>query len=396
MKQIHVVTGLAFGDEGKGLIVDYLCSKSDPSNTIVVRYNGGHQAGHTVKIGDITHIHSNFGAGTLRGCPSYISEYCAVYPNTLYNEYIVLKSKGVSPVLYVDPDAIVCTPYDVAYNRISELRNNHGSCGLGVGATMKRHHESPYKFFARDLLNKQILTHRLSVISNQYYDSIFFKDNWTVEEVDQFQRIANDELQRFRVAVEDMFISNKIILKDFQSAVLPYGNIIFEGAQGVMLDEEYGFFPHVTYSNTTSQNAIQLISYLNLNESTTISAHHVTRCYQTRHGNGPMTSNAPVKLRNNQEETNVWNEHQKSFKTAILDSIILQYTLGIEHSLILNTGPADYIRNGCKFNLYMTCMDQLTTEDYNRARNQLESLGNQFRSDTYISIGPTAKDVAQI
>ncbi len=71
----RAVIGLGFGDEGKGVVTEYLCSQ-DPEHTVVVRFSGGQQAGHKVCKGDTEHIFSNFGSGTLSGCPTYWSEHC--------------------------------------------------------------------------------------------------------------------------------------------------------------------------------------------------------------------------------------------------------------------------------------------------------------------------------
>ena len=85
----QIVLGSLLGDEGKGITTDYLCKKN-PFGTIVVRFSGGHQAGHNVKIGKVSHVHSNLGSGTLRGVPSYFSEHCTFYPVTLENELRVI------------------------------------------------------------------------------------------------------------------------------------------------------------------------------------------------------------------------------------------------------------------------------------------------------------------
>ena len=69
-----VIIGLGFGDEGKGLITDYFCSKL--KNPLVIRFSGGHQVGHTVIYNDIRHMFSNFGSGTLRNIPTYWSKFC--------------------------------------------------------------------------------------------------------------------------------------------------------------------------------------------------------------------------------------------------------------------------------------------------------------------------------
>lgn len=102
------VIGLGFGDEGKGLFTDYLCSQS--ANPLVVRFSGGQQAGHTVVRDGIRHVFSNFCAGALQGAPSYFSKFCTIDPIGIVNELTVLLDKGVEPLLFIDTNCPVTTP----------------------------------------------------------------------------------------------------------------------------------------------------------------------------------------------------------------------------------------------------------------------------------------------
>src|SRR5574343_932195 len=106
---IKACIGLGFGDEGKGITVDYLASQSPDS--LVVRYSGGQQAGHTVCLNGIRHVFSNFGSGSLRGLPTYWSEHCTVDPVGIMNELNILTEQGINPILYIDGNAPVTTPY---------------------------------------------------------------------------------------------------------------------------------------------------------------------------------------------------------------------------------------------------------------------------------------------
>src|SRR5882672_8512401 len=131
----HIILGLGWGDEGKGFMTDYLCNEF--ANSVVVRFSGGPQAGHNVVIGDKSHVHASFGSGTLRGKVSMFSEHTTFYPPNMAREYDILRNH-CSPTLYIHPLAKLTTPYDVAFGRVRELALGHGSCGIGVGATMYR------------------------------------------------------------------------------------------------------------------------------------------------------------------------------------------------------------------------------------------------------------------
>src|SRR5262245_8541204 len=105
VKKAFIIVGLGFGDEGKGLATDYFCSRH--KNALVIRFNGGQQAGHTVffKSGR-KHIFSNFGAGSLRGVPTYWSKYCTFSPGFFLDELKLLK---ISPKFFIDKCCPVTT-----------------------------------------------------------------------------------------------------------------------------------------------------------------------------------------------------------------------------------------------------------------------------------------------
>ncbi len=259
-----IVVGLGFGDEGKGLVTSWLCSKV--KNPIVVRFNGGHQAGHTVVYNGKRHVFSNFGSGSLQDVPTYWSKYCTFDPVGALNELRVL-NKNLS--LFVDPDCPVVTPFDKIHNQAKERCNNHGSVGVGFGSTIERQ-EAYYKLHVRDFYYQEILFEKIKSIA-EYYE----------------QRDDSIECIKF---IEDIFIiRNKIRLHN--DLILNDYNPIFEGAQGIMLDQDYGIFPNVTRSNTTTKNALKMDRDNEI--------FYVTRSYQTRHGNGWMPNNgAFIKLIN--------------------------------------------------------------------------------------------------
>lgn len=332
-----IVVGLGWGDEGKGITTDYLCSKM-PEDTIVVRFSGGQQAGHTVMVNSIKHVFQNFGAGTLRGCPSYFSEHCTIYPNTIQIEKEKLMDIGIMPQLYVHPLARVTTPFDVAINKMREKKNKHGSCGLGVGATMKRNDETPYKMYAIDLLNKSTAMVKIASIRS-YYRKEISKDDLV-----EFDQYVSESFQ-YWISILDQLpfeIADYFFLKKFK-------NRVFEGSQGIQLDMSFGAFPHVTYGNTTSRNALEICNKLDIVDP---SIYYVTRCYRTRHGHGPMGtySGKVPKLINTQEEINVRNEWQGEFRIEEIDYDILNHSLEIDN--IFSSCPRIHK------NLVVTCLDQ--------------------------------------
>lgn len=351
MKTAQIVIGLGFGDEGKGITTDFL-AKQNPES-IVIRFSGGQQAAHTVMIGDKKHVHSSFASGALRGLPSYYSEHCTIHPVFLYNEKKELEELGGNTALHIHPLAKVTTPFDVWQNRNNIKNLDHGTCGKGVGATMKRN-EGPYKLFSIDLIApRQMLLEKLEKIA-YYYG--FLNESEIDEEVNHFLEVI-DEI--------------KWNISDY-SFLEKYSNLIFEGSQGILLDMDHGVFPNVTYANTTSKNAFEICQKLQIED---IEMYYVTRSYATRHGSGWMPNERELKLKNNEEETCVYNDFQREFRIGDLDYDLLNYSLKLD---------AAYSPNA-KRNLVVTCMDQLEKE------YEFQKLTTDF-NEIYGSFSPDSKD----
>ena len=105
----HIVVGANYGDEGKGLAVNYLAHKLN--DNIIVRFNGGAQAAHTVELHDGTrHIHHSLGSGTLAGSPTLLSEFFIVNPNA-FNQELIQFPRELTTV-YVHREAMLTTPFD--------------------------------------------------------------------------------------------------------------------------------------------------------------------------------------------------------------------------------------------------------------------------------------------
>lgn len=362
-----IVIGLGFGDEGKGLATDYLCSQS--KKPLVIRFNGGQQAGHTVATKDgKRHVFSNFGAGTLRGVPTYWSRFCTFSPTSMLREWTALDALNlpIAPRLLVDNLCAVTTHYDVLYNRILENERGgarHGSCGMGFGATVERHTLSPTRLFAQDLLFPEIVALKLGAIRQYYREKV--KNN-TVFDFDSLEHDAEDA--RFLQAVSQITPLSKNGILDFVNEQNIFDKrqkwaetFIFEGAQGVLLDMDFGFFPHVTRSNTTSQNAVSLLKKYDMNLDET-EIYYITRAYQTRHGEGPMTNQTDdLNLKNNALETNQYNAHQGDFRTSVLDADLLNYALRCDANF----------SHGLKKNLLVTCVDQVENQQIVFSKNKV-------------------------
>lgn len=342
---VSIVLGLGFGDEGKGRVVDWLCTTK--SRPLVVRFNGGHQVGHTVSIKDGTsHIFSNFGSGTLREVNTYYGEECVVDPVGLMKEEKILKDKGIIPVNIYHPNCRIVIPQDKYANISDEKNNYHGSVGVGFGRCIQRN-EDGYHIYMRDLGHINILIAKYQNIVKHYYS----KYTISMEEYAEF--------------LKGLYNLRKYALRDysiFNSATFlkRHTNIIFEGGQGIMLDQEFGYFPNVTRSYTTARNALDILKHIN--RDYTIDTYYVTRPYNHRHGEGPMAfPDVPIKLVNTYTESNKYNQHQGDFRVAPLDLDQIEYAIKCDRS-------NNYTTNSI---LCITCVDQIDT-DYIMAHIDLQ------------------------
>jgi len=316
------VIGLGFGDEGKGLVTDYLCRK-DPSPKLVFRFSGGHQCGHNVWNEKTSHIFCNFGSGTLVDCPTYWSRYCTFEPIGFIKEYTILKEKKITPKIFIHPDCRVTTPFDITANWNSD-EITHGTTGTGFFKTITRHKKIPLS--VADLFYATVLQMKLTTIKD-YYDGA------------PLEGYGTWEFNKAITTLQELIQKNIVVITD---RVPLFENIIFEGSQGLLLDQNIGFFPHVTPSNIGVTNILEMGYTLD-------SVYLVTRAYQTRHGNGPMTNeNLTLKIKA-PKETNQENRFQGKFRTSVLDLDLLEYAVN-----------KAFYGNHISRNIVVTCLDHLS------------------------------------
>jgi adenylosuccinate synthase len=341
-----IVTGMAFGDESKGALVDWLCATL-PDVSLVVRYNGGAQAAHNVVAEGKHHTFRQFGSGTLAGVPTFLSRYMMVEPMALAAESEELAALGVvNPLgmVTVDPDALLTTPIHVAVNRTREDargNNRHGSCGLGIGETTwydlaaRRNAAAgdvvegitvpsdvrAYAPRVGDCLNPRELRNKL-VELGRFYSPILRGSRHGFPPIDSMVEV-------YRAFAEAVHISES----GYLARMGRYGRLIFEGAQGVLLDEWRGFHPYTTWSTTTPDNAKTLLHEAGLPPAYVLGA---LRAYGTRHGAGPFPSETNDPQLVAAEQHNGLGEYQGAWRVGDLDMVLLRYAAAV-------AGPIDGI-----------------------------------------------------
>lgn len=317
---INIVLGAFFGDEGKGQCVNNLCTE----NSIVVRFSGANQVGHNVMHDNIQHCFRNFGSGTLKGVPTYWSDYCVCDLHTVLIEITELDKLGIAPKIIFSPFCELVTPFDVISQWNNKENRFHGTVGTGFKSTLDRI-KSGYSLTIFDATNLLVLREKVHNIGRYYYN--FVADVPTIN-IDDWILAVNRMANMFPLRHLD-YLNN-------------FRDLVFEGSQGILLDQKHGVMPFCTPSNTTSKNAFEIIQKLNRKEIPIIN--YVCRPYITRHGNGPLLTN--TRAFKADDENNQWNDFQRGLRGCDFDIELLKHSLNIDrlysgdawHHLIFSHG----------------------------------------------------------
>lgn len=293
--KVKVVTGANLGDEGKGMVAYSLAKEASSQNEKVlsILYNGGVQRAHTAN-GQIVHC---TGTGDLVGGTTYYDEHFVIDPIALW----LTETK-----VYIHPKCRVVLPCDVVRNREKEISRGslkHGSCGMGIFECVKRNKYDHLKLCAvdlRDVFSLYATVERLkNTLAGGVDDDVYNTDN--------FMRAAD-------------YVVRNCPMVELQQIVSDYDTLIFEGGQGLLLDQaNMGDFPYLTPSSVGSYNIHNTINSLNA-DSTDI--FYVSRSYMTRHGVGPMDAECTKDDINPAivDATNIRNEWQDDLRFGYIDT----------------------------------------------------------------------------
>ena len=275
-----VVIGAQWGDEGKGKIVDWLSERAD----VVVRFQGGHNAGHTLVVGDKTYKLSLLPSGIVRQKMSVIGSGVVVDPQALLDEIKVVTDQGVN----ISPETLILADnasliLDI-HRRIDKAREvirgekKIGTTGRGIGPAYE------------DKVARRAI--RVSDLNDSDNLLLKLKEQFSYHNI--FLREADEEIASVEEAYEYLQNLAPDILKFAQPVWRRLDEfrhmdkrILFEGAQGVMLDVDHGTYPYVTSSNTT---AGQAATGSGTGPTTIGYVLGITKAYTTRVGSGPFPS----------------------------------------------------------------------------------------------------------
>jgi len=268
-----VIVGAQWGDEGKGKIIDFLAKKVDA----VVRFQGGSNAGHTVVVNNEKFIFHLIPSGILHpGKKCIIGNGVVVDPKVLIAEIEDLKSRGIKvDDLYLSSQAHIVMPYHMEIERLEEEQRGEGKIG-----TTKRGIGPAYtdKIARRgirvaDLLERETLTQKLKInlefLKNFYGLNLSLKN--ALEEYLQYGRKLKRYITDTSMLVYELMREGK--------------NVLFEGAQGTLLDVDHGTYPYVTSSNPTAGG---VCTGVGIGPTRIDKVLGVAKAYVTRVGEGPF------------------------------------------------------------------------------------------------------------
>lgn len=277
-----IVLGAQWGDEGKGKMTDYLAENAD----VVVRFQGGNNAGHTVEVGDKQYKLHLVPSGILyKDKLNILGNGVVLDPKALFEEIKYLQDLGVSVSpenLIISDRAQLIMPYHKVMDGIKERargKRDIGTTGKGIGPCYTDKMERS-GIRVCDLMHKEVFKEKLSINIEDKNNIICKVYN---EEPLSFDKIYNDYME-----YADML---KPFVKD--SSVIVYNEIkdnkkvLFEGAQGTLLDIDYGTYPYVTSSSTIAGG---VCTGAGIGPTMVTNAVGIAKAYTTRVGKGPFVT----------------------------------------------------------------------------------------------------------
>ena len=318
-----VVLGAQWGDEGKGKMTDYLAEEAE----VIVRFQGGNNAGHTVEVGDKQYKLHLIPSGILHDNKlNIIGNGVVVDPKALFTEIDYLEKEGVKVTpnkLIVSDRAHVIMPYHKILDNLKEKargKNDIGTTGKGIGPCYTDKFER-CGIRICDLIDEEVFKEKLKEnieAKNKYIVNVLSGEELNYDEIlKEYLELA----ERLKPYVQDTSVRLHDEIKEDKT-------VLFEGAQGMLLDIDYGTYPYVTSSNTT---ACGVASGSGIGPTMITNAVGIAKAYTTRVGKGPF----PTELDNEIGEWIREKGHEygvttgRSRRCGWLDTVILKTTVRV-------------------------------------------------------------------
>ena len=383
MKKVSVVIGKNFGDEGKGLVTDLLCTGKQIS--LVIKHNGGAQAGHTVENEKGRFVFHQLSSGSFQRAHTL---WARTYFPDLYklgDEVCQFhEMAGCLPDILCDYRTPMVIIDDVLVNMALETmrgKNRHGSCGMGINESYVRT-SAGFGITVADALAGSAcsLAVKLKEIRKEYVLPRI-KDLMITAE---YKELLHSDTVLENVAEAIMKNGQYVtITQSVGELVNSYENIVFESGQGLLLDSEYlKFAPHLTTSRTGLANPVGLAKEMKIQLT---DVYYVTRSYVTRHGAGPLPCECDkIQLgKIGRDLTNVPNPWQGELRYAphvSLSDFVEPVHADLKNHLCMNRSadPSVFPGDRPKLHLFITHLNEtngkVCFEDGNVAFSKLREM----------------------
>lgn len=321
-REIKVVIGASYGDEGKGLMTDHFCQMAQAAGKrcLTVLHNGGAQRGHTVvsKTG-ARHVFHHLSSGTFSGSDTYLAKTFLINPMIFANEHSALFP---DTTIYCSPRCRWSTPFDMIINQLIEDKrgsHRHGSCGYGIWETIVRHDSRNSLSFPEFMALSHDEKRAYLINIRDVYMPSRLKALGIDEIPEKWQKtVHHDGLIEHYIEDCTYFAKHAILADDNVLAQYPF--VVFEGAQGLLLNQRFDEYEKFTTPSLTgAENPVNMISALSGNSDVEVC--YITRTYLTRHGAGPFTGECPKEVINANmiDQTNAPNNYQGTLRYGLID-----------------------------------------------------------------------------
>ena len=276
MSNNTLILGLQWGDEGKGKIVDNLSESFD----IVCRFQGGHNAGHTIKVdGQQTVLHLIPSGILHENANCLIGNGVVLALDALNDEINKLKEKGISfnRRFFVSSACSLILPTHIAIDKVRDIKESIGTTGRGIGPAYEDKVGRRAVRFG-DLSDEKLLRDKIELLvnfHNRLLVDLYKTDPYKPDDV-------FEEVYKFKSLYEDYCVDSQNLMYEF---IKEKKSILFEGAQGTLLDIDHGTYPYVTSSNTIAGG---VSTGLGIGPKFIDRIIGITKAYTTRVGEGPF------------------------------------------------------------------------------------------------------------
>ncbi len=273
---VNLVIGTQWGDEGKGKIVDYFSKDAE----YVVRFQGGNNAGHTIKVEDQVYKLHITPSGVIQGKIGVIGNGCVIDPDVLIKEIGELTKRGIKPKLLISDRANIIMPYHKILDGAEEKflgDKKIGTTKRGIGPCYSDK-ISRNGIRAVDIIDRKTLSKKLDTIlsiKRRIFDAYEIDEKLDKKEILETYTGFGEQLRDFITTTH----------VELNRAITSGKNILLEGAQGTMLDVEYGTYPYATSSHTIAGGAS---TGAGIGPKRIDEIIGIVKAYTTRVGEGPL------------------------------------------------------------------------------------------------------------